>query len=316
MIPIGRGQRELIIGDRQTGKTAIAIDTIINNKDKDVVSVYVAIGQRMATVVQLMETLEEAGAMDNTIIVAAPADEAAPIKFMAPYAGTAMAEYFTYKGGHSLCIYDDLTKHAYAYRQMSLLLRRPPGREAYPGRRLLPALAPARAGGEALRRPRRRLADGAADHRDAGLRRLGLHPDQRDLDHRRPDLPRVGPVLLGRPAGDQRRHLGLPGRRQRADEGDEEGRRQAAPRPLAVPRARGVRPVRLRARPRDPADALARRAARRGAEPERARTRSRSPTRSPRSTPAPAATSTGSRSIASPSSSTTSATACTARSPS
>src|SRR5690349_12139592 len=133
MIPIGRGQRELIIGDRQTGKTAIAIDTIINNKDKDVVSVYVAVGQRMATVVQLMETLKEAGAMDNTIIVAAPADEAAPIKFMAPYAGTAMAEYFTYKGGHSLVIYDDLTKHAYAYRQMSLLLRRPPGREAYPG---------------------------------------------------------------------------------------------------------------------------------------------------------------------------------------
>ncbi len=133
MIPIGRGQRELIIGDRQTGKTAIAIDTIINNKDKDVVSVYVAIGQRMATVVQLMETLKEAGAMDNTIIVAAPADEAAPIKFMAPYAGTAMAEFFTYQGKHSLCIYDDLTKHAYAYRQMSLLLRRPPGREAYPG---------------------------------------------------------------------------------------------------------------------------------------------------------------------------------------
>jgi F-type H+-transporting ATPase subunit alpha len=133
MIPIGRGQRELIIGDRQTGKTAIAIDTIINNKDQDVVSVYVAIGQRMATVVQMMETLREAGAMDSTIIVAAPADEAAPIKFMAPYAGTAMAEYFTYKGGHSLCIYDDLTKHAYAYRQMSLLLRRPPGREAYPG---------------------------------------------------------------------------------------------------------------------------------------------------------------------------------------
>ena len=133
MIPIGRGQRELIIGDRQTGKTAIAIDTIINNKDQDVVSVYVAIGQRMATVVQLMATLEEAGAMEKTIIVAAPADEAAPIKFMAPYAGTAMAEYFTYKGEHALCIYDDLTKHAYAYRQMSLLLRRPPGREAYPG---------------------------------------------------------------------------------------------------------------------------------------------------------------------------------------
>ncbi|HEX6020470.1 MAG TPA: F0F1 ATP synthase subunit alpha [Solirubrobacter sp.] len=133
MIPIGRGQRELIIGDRQTGKTAIAVDTIINNKETGVVSVYVAVGQRMSTVVGLAKTLEDANALDNCIIVAAPADEAAPIKFMAPYAGCAMAEYFLYNGKHALAIYDDLTKHAYAYRQMSLLLRRPPGREAYPG---------------------------------------------------------------------------------------------------------------------------------------------------------------------------------------
>src|SRR5919112_1449502 len=133
MTAIGRGQRELIIGDRQTGKTQIAIDTIINNRDQDIVSVYVAIGQRMSTVVQVAETLREYDAMDNTIIVAAPADEAAPIKFMAPYAGCAMAEFFLYNGKHALCVYDDLTKHAYAYRQMSLLLRRPPGREAYPG---------------------------------------------------------------------------------------------------------------------------------------------------------------------------------------
>src|SRR5690242_3117722 len=133
MIPIGRGQRELIIGDRQTGKTAIAIDTIINNKDRDLVCVYVAIGQRKATVVQLASVLEDAGALDNTIIVMAAADEAAPIKFLAPYAGCAMAEYFLYNGKAALAIYDDLTKHAYAYRQMSLLLRRPPGREAYPG---------------------------------------------------------------------------------------------------------------------------------------------------------------------------------------
>jgi F-type H+-transporting ATPase subunit alpha len=133
MIPIGRGQRELIIGDRQTGKSAVAIDTIINNKDSDLVSIYCAIGQRMSTVVGVAETLEQHGAMDNTIIVAAPADEAAPIKYMAPYAACAMGEYFLYNGGHALCIYDDLTKHAYAYRQMSLLLRRPPGREAYPG---------------------------------------------------------------------------------------------------------------------------------------------------------------------------------------
>src|SRR4051812_43848078 len=133
MIPIGRGQRELIIGDRQTGKTAIAIDTIINNKDTGVISVYVAIGQRMSTVVGLAKTLEDAGALDRTIIVAAPADEAAPIKYMAPYAGCAMAEYFLYTGEHALAVYDALTKHAYASRQMSLLLRPPPGREAYPG---------------------------------------------------------------------------------------------------------------------------------------------------------------------------------------
>ena len=133
MIPIGRGQRELIIGDRQTGKTAIALDTMINNQDRDLFCIYVAVGQRKSTVVALANTLEEAGALDNTIIVMAAADEAAPIKFLAPYAGCAMAEHFLYNGRAALVIYDDLTKHAYAYRQMSLLLRRPPGREAYPG---------------------------------------------------------------------------------------------------------------------------------------------------------------------------------------
>ncbi len=133
MIPIGRGQRELIIGDRQTGKSAIVRDTIINNRDRDLISVYVAIGQRKSTVVALALELEEAGALENTIIVMAAADESAPIKFLAPYAGCAMAEYFLYQGKAALTAYDDLTKHAYAYRQMSLLLRRPPGREAYPG---------------------------------------------------------------------------------------------------------------------------------------------------------------------------------------
>src|SRR3954451_17241060 len=133
MIPIGRGQRELIIGDRQTGKTAIAIDTIINNKDKDLVCIYVAVGQRMSTVVDVAQRLDDHGALENTIIVAAPANEAAPIKYMAPYAGFAMAEHFLYSGRHALCVYDDLTKNAYAYRQMSLVLRRTPGREAYPG---------------------------------------------------------------------------------------------------------------------------------------------------------------------------------------
>jgi F-type H+-transporting ATPase subunit alpha len=133
MIPIGRGQRELIIGDRQTGKSSIAVDTIINNKDRDLICVYVAIGQRKANVVQLANTLEQAGALQNSIIVMAAADESAPIKFLAPYAGAAMGEYFLYNGKAALTVYDDLTKHADAYRQMSLLLRRPPGREAYPG---------------------------------------------------------------------------------------------------------------------------------------------------------------------------------------
>src|SRR6202140_2104599 len=133
MIPIGRGQRELIIGDRQTGKTAIAIDAIINQKGTGVICIYVAIGQNAQKVAQIKATLETHGAMEHTIIVAATASDPAPLQFLAPYAGCAMGEYFMFKGGHALCIYDDLSKHADAYRQMSLLLRRPPGREAYPG---------------------------------------------------------------------------------------------------------------------------------------------------------------------------------------
>lgn len=133
MIPIGRGQRELIIGDRQTGKTAIAIDTIINQKDKDVYCIYVAIGQKLSTIVSVAETLAKYGAMDYTIIVSAPAESPAPMQYLAPYTGCAMGEEFMYNGKHALVIYDDLSKHAQAYRQLSLLLRRPPGREAYPG---------------------------------------------------------------------------------------------------------------------------------------------------------------------------------------
>jgi F-type H+/Na+-transporting ATPase subunit alpha len=133
MIPIGRGQRELIIGDRQTGKTAVAIDTIINQKGTGVICVYVAIGQKKSTVAQVVKTLEDYGAMGHTIVVSASASEPAPLQYLAPYGGCAMAEYFLYNGGHALCIYDDLSKHAQAYREISLLLRRPPGREAYPG---------------------------------------------------------------------------------------------------------------------------------------------------------------------------------------
>jgi F-type H+/Na+-transporting ATPase subunit alpha len=133
MIPIGRGQRELIIGDRQTGKTTIAIDTIINQKGTGVICIYVAIGQKESTVANVVATLEKHGAMEYTIVVSASASEPAPLQYIAPYAGVSLGEEFTYNGGHALCIYDDLSKHATAYRQLALLLRRPPGREAYPG---------------------------------------------------------------------------------------------------------------------------------------------------------------------------------------
>jgi len=133
MIPIGRGQRELIIGDRQTGKTAIAVDAIINQKDTDVVCIYVAIGQKNSTVAQIIRAFEDNGVMEKTILVNASASDPAPLQYIAPYSGCAMAEEFSEKGGHVLIVYDDLSKHAVAYRQMSLLLRRPPGREAYPG---------------------------------------------------------------------------------------------------------------------------------------------------------------------------------------
>lgn len=133
MVPIGRGQRELIIGDRGTGKTAIAIDAIINQKGKGVTCIYVAIGQKASTVARVVHILEKKGAMDYTVVVAATASDSAPLQYLAPYSGVAMGEYFMEKGGHVLCVYDDLSKHAIAYRAMSLLLRRPPGREAYPG---------------------------------------------------------------------------------------------------------------------------------------------------------------------------------------
>ena len=133
MIPIGRGQRELVIGDRQTGKTAIALDAIINQKGGDVICIYVAVGQKRSTVAQVVKTLEDYGAMDYTIVVVASASDPAPMQYIAPYSGCAMGEYFRDRGRHALCIYDDLSKHAAAYREISLLLRRPPGREAFPG---------------------------------------------------------------------------------------------------------------------------------------------------------------------------------------
>ena len=209
MVPIGRGQRELIIGDRQTGKTAVALDTIINQKGKNVVCIYVAIGQKRSTVAQVVKTLEDFGAMDHTIVVSATATEPAPFLYIAPYAGCAIGEYFRDKGKHALCVYDDLSKHAASYREISLLLRRPPGREAYPGdvfylhSRLLERAAKLndkKGGGQPHR---------AAHHRDPGRRHLRLHPDQRHLHHRRPDLPGERPLQLRHPARHQRRQLGV-----------------------------------------------------------------------------------------------------------
>ena len=268
LIPIGRGQRELIIGDRQTGKTAIALDTILNQKPLNAQTdekiklycVYVAIGQKRSTVAQFVKVLEEQGALEYSIVVAATASDPAPMQFLAPFAGCTMGEYFRDNGMHAVIIYDDLSKQAVAYRQMSLLLRRPPGREAYPGdvfylhSRLLERAA------KMNDDDGRRLAHRAADHRDAGQRRVGLHPDQRDLDHRRPDLPGDRPVLSGHPPGGERRSLGVARRLGGADQGDEEGRRQDQGRARAVPRNGGVRAVRLRPRRHHAAPARPRRA--------------------------------------------------------
>ena len=268
LIPIGRGQRELIIGDRQTGKTAIALDTILNQKslnDGDdekskLYCVYVAIGQKRSTVAQFVKVLEERGALEYSIIVAATASDPAPMQFLAPFSGCAMGEFFRDNGSHAVIIYDDLSKQAVAYRQMSLLLRRPPGREAYPGDVFYLALALAGARGQAQRRARRRFAHRLADHRNPGQRRLGLYSDQRDLDHRRPDIPRDGSVLPGHSPGGERRSVGVARRLLRPDQGDEEGRRQDQGRTGAIPRNGGLRAVRLRSRRRDAAPAQSRRA--------------------------------------------------------
>ena len=187
MIPIGRGQRELIIGDRQTGKTAVALDTILNQKGKNVVCIYVAIGQKSSSVAQLVETLKRRGAMDYTIVVNASASDPASLQYIAPYAGCALGEHFMYQGRDVLIVYDDLSKHAIAYRALSLLLERSPGREAYPGdvfylhSRLLERsahLSDALGGGSMTALPIY-----------AGGRRFRLHPDEHYFHHRRSDLP-------------------------------------------------------------------------------------------------------------------------------
>ena len=266
MIPIGRGQRELIIGDRQTGKTAVAIDTIINQKDTGVICVYVAIGQKRSTIAQVVKTLEDYGAMDHTIVVAASASEPAPLQYIAPYAGCAMGEYFLYNGRHALVIYDDLSKQAAAYREISLLLRRPPGREAYPGdvfylhSRLLERaakLSEARGGGSLTALP---IIETQAGDVSAYIPTnvISITDGQIYLESDlffsgvRPAI-NVG-ISVSRVGGDG------------AGERDAQDRRHAARRAGAVPRAGGVRAVRLRPRQDDAGAARARRAA--GRDPQ------------------------------------------------
>ena len=248
MTPIGRGQRELIIGDRKTGKTTVAIDTILNQKGQGVKCIYVAIGQKGSTVAQTVETLREHGALEYTVVVSAPASDEAVFKYLAPYAGCAIGQHWM-ENGEARARRVRRPVEAGRGLPADLAAAPPPaGPRGVPRRRLLPPQPPARARREAERRAGRRLAHRAADHRDQGRRRVGVHPDQRHLDHRRPDLPRRRPVQVGRAARGRRRHLGVPRGRRRADQGDEVGVRNAEARPRAVPRARGVRHVRLRAR--------------------------------------------------------------------
>ena len=246
MIPIGRGQRELIIGDRQTGKTTIASDTIINQKGKDVICIYVAIGQKRSTVANLVQSLTEAGAMSYTIVVSATASELSPLQYIAPYSGCAMGEYFMHQGKHVLIIYDDLSKHAVAYRALSLLIRRPPGREAYPGdvfylhSRLLERAAKLSnelGGGSLTALP---IIETQAGDVSAYIPTnvISITDGQIFLET---ELFHSGVMPAVNP-----RHLGVPCWRQRPDQGHEEGGRHPEADLLPVPRAAVLCPVRFR----------------------------------------------------------------------
>ena len=268
MIPIGRGQRELIIGDRQTGKTVIALDTILNQKGKDVICIYVAIGQKCSTVAQMVDTLTAGGAMDYTIVVSATASEQSPLQYIAPYSGCAMAEYFMDQGKDVLIVYDDLSKHAVAYRALSLLIRRPPGREAYPGdvfylhSRLLERAArvdKAYGGGSITALP---IIETQAGDVSAYI------PTNVISITRRPDLPAHRAVPLRRHARRQPGHFRQPRGRQRPDQGHEEGGRQPEAALQPVPGAAGLRPVRLRSGRGHPGSSGAGRAHRGSAQAE------------------------------------------------
>ena len=225
MVPIGRGQRELIIGDRQTGKTAVAVDTIINQRGLGVICIYNAIGQKQSTVAQVVKTLEEAGAMEYTHRRRRRRVGSGAAALHQPVFGVHDRRVLPrYRPPRALRLRRPLEARAGVPRDFAAAAAaaRPRG---VSGRRLLSPLASARARGQAQQGARRRIAHGAADHRDAGRRPLGVHPDQRHLDYRRPDLSRVGPLQPGHPAGDQRRQLGLARRRLGADQGDAAGGR-------------------------------------------------------------------------------------------
>ena len=266
MVPIGRGQRELIIGDRQTGKTAVAVDAIINQRGKDVICIYNAIGQKQSTVAQVVRTLEEYDAMSYTIVVVGVGARirrrcsTSPVfrvrdRRVLPRLGPPRAGRLRRSVEARAGLSRDLAAAA-----------APAGPRGVSGRRLLSALAPAGARGEAERGAGRRLADGAADHRDAGRRPVGVHSDQRHLDHRRSDLPGERPVPPGRPSGDQRRQLCLARRRLGADQSDAAGGGLAATGPRAVPRTGRVRAVRQRPRQVDTGAAQSRPSAGRNSE--------------------------------------------------
>ncbi len=272
MIPIGRGQRELIIGDRETGKSSIAIDAILNQKGTGVICVYVAIGQKASTVAGVVEILHEHGAMDYTIVVAAMANDPAPHAVHRSLRRVRHGRVLHVRAQPAHALHLRRPVEAGGLVPPAVAAAAPPaGPRGLPRRRVLPAQPAARALRQAPRPPRRRLDDGPADHRDAGRRRVGVHPDQRHLHHRRADLPRARPLLRRCAPRRERGHLGEPGGWQRPDEGHEEGGRQPAPRPRAVPRAGGVRAVRQRPRRRRQGPAGPRRAHRRAAQADHGR---------------------------------------------
>ena len=244
LIPIGRGQRELILGDRQTGKTAIAIDTILNQRGQNVLCVYCAIGQRASAVAKVVANLDEKGAMDYTVVVVAEDNDAPGLVYITPYAATSIAEYFMEKGRDVLIVYDDLTQHARAYRELSLLLRRPPGTRSVSRRHFLYSFANAGTFDASQQGARRRFSHRASHHRDRGAGHLRLHPDKSHFHHGRPDLPFSHFVSTGNPPSRRRWQVRFASRRSGATGCISRSRRQPQARIFAVRGTGNIREIR------------------------------------------------------------------------